>query len=210
MKGDYPQALRELREAERLDSYNATIHNNLGLAYLVRDKIDDAEIHFKKSLSIKNDYTDARNNLGRLYIDVGLYNKAITELEIAATDLTYQYPEKSWSNLGQAYFLSGQYEKAKKSLQKSVKERRDSCFTMNYYGRSLFELKNYKAAAESLDQAVRLCEKSNFEEPHFYSALSFYKIGNVDQARARFNEVLQLYPKSHYAIKAKEMLEILK
>jgi TolA-binding protein len=81
---------------------------------------------------------------------------------------------------------------------------------MNGYGRALFELKEYKAASESLDQAVQLCEKSNFDEPHFYSAMSFYKLGNTEQARARFREVQELYPKSMYAQKAKEMLELMR
>jgi TolA-binding protein len=80
---------------------------------------------------------------------------------------------------------------------------------MNYYGRTLFELKEYKPAAESLDQAVKLCEKSDFAEPHFYSAMSFYKLGNFEQARARFVEVKNLYPKAVYAKKADEMLELM-
>lgn len=210
LKGNYPQALRELIEAERLNPNDPIIQNNLGLAYLVRSKYDDAEKRFKIALELNPKYTDARNNLGRLYIDVGMYDKAINELEIAAADLTYEQPEKSWANLGQALFLKKDYEKAKIALQKSLKERRDSCFTMNFYGRTLFEMQNYKTAAESLDQAVRLCEKTKFEEPSFYSALSFYKLGDTDKARARFEEFLQLYPKSHYTSKAQEMLEILK
>lgn len=210
MQGGYPQALRELLVAERLDPDNPIIQNNLGLAYLVREKIDEAEKRFLKSLSLKNDYTDARNNLGRLYMNVGLHDKAIQELEIAVADLTYEQPEKSWANLGQAYFMAGQYLKAKEAFQQSLKDRHDSCYTMNFYGRTLFELKNYKSAAESLDQAIKLCEKSNFDEPHFYSALSFYKLGKIEQARARFNEILQLYPKSRYVQKAKEILEIIR
>jgi type IV pilus assembly protein PilF len=210
MKGGYPQALRELLEAERLDPNNPTIQNNLGLAYLVREKMDEAEIRFKKALSLDLKYTDARNNLGRLYIDVGLLNKAITELETAARDLTYEQPEKSWANLGQAYFLSSQFEKAKIAFQNSLKDRKESCFTMNYYGRTLFELKQYKTAAQSLDQAIRLCENTKLDEPHFYSGLSFYKLGNIEQSRARFNELIILFPKSKYAEKANEILEIMK
>jgi type IV pilus assembly protein PilF len=209
MKGNYPLALKELLEAERLDPKEPTIQNNLGLAYLVREKYDDAEKHFKNALELNNNYTDARNNLGRLYIDVGLYPKAIQELETAAADLTYEQPEKSWSNLGQAYFMATQYQKAKLAFQNSLKNRHGSCFTMNYYGRALFELKEFKTAAESLDQAVKLCEKSNFDEPHFYSAMSFYKLGRVEQARARCQEILQLYPNSLYAKKARELLEIM-
>jgi len=209
MRGNYPQALASLLEAERLDPSEPTIQNNLGLTYFVREKYDDAEVHFKKALKIKANYTDARNNLGQLYIKVGLYAKAITELEIASTDLTYEQPEKSWAGLGQAYFLSKQYQRAKVAFQNSLKVRRESCFTMNYYGRTLFELQNFKAAAESLDRAVQLCAQGGVDEPRFYSGLSFYKLGDVEQARARFTELVKLTPESRYAKEAKELLGML-
>ncbi len=209
-QGNYPAALRALLDSERMDPSNSTTQNNLGIAYLVREKYDLSEAHFKKALELRPDYTDARNNLGRLYLDVGMYDRAVKELEKTAKDLTYDQPEKSWSNLGQAYFFVKQYERAKVAFQNSLRNRPGSCFTMNYYGRSLFELKQYKFAAESLDQAIRLCEKSKFDEPNFYSGMSFYKLGSVELAKTRFEEILHLYPESTYAAKAKEMLELLK
>jgi type IV pilus assembly protein PilF len=194
----------------RIDGDSAVIQNNLGLAFLVREKFDEAERRFLKAISLKEDYTDAKNNLGRLYVDVGLYKKAISVLEPATNDLTYEQPEKTWSNLGLAFFMSGNYSKAKESFQKSLRDRKDSCFTMNYYGRSLFELKNYRPAAESLDRAVKLCEKDEFEEPHFYSGLSYFKLGEVDLARARLNAMIQLFPKGRLSKQAKDMLETIK
>lgn len=209
-QGNYPAALRSLLDAERLDPKNPTTQNNLGIAYLVREKYDLAESHFRNALIIKPNYTDARNNLGRLYIDVGLYDKAVRELEVSIKDLTYEQPEKSWSNLGQAYFFSKNYKQAKVAFQNSLKNRPGSCYTMNYYGRTLFELSDFKIAAESLDQAIRLCDKAKFEEPYFYSGMSFFKSGSVELAHTRFEELMHLYPESKYAAKAKEMLELMK
>jgi Tfp pilus assembly protein PilF len=209
-QGNYPSALRALLDSERLDPTNSLTQNNLGIAYLVREKYELAESHFKRSLTLDPSYTDARNNLGRLYLDIGMYDKAIHELELASRDLTYDQPEKSWSNLGQAYFFAGQYARAKVAFHNSLKARPANCYTMNYYGRTLFELKEFKTSAESLDQAIRLCEKSKFEEPHFYSGMSLYKLGSVERARTRFEEMLQLYPNGMYAAKAKEMLELIK
>lgn len=209
-KGNYPQALRELLNAERFDAKNHVIQNNLGLAYMVRDRFDDAERHFLKALDLKDDFTDARNNLGRLYVEAGAYPKAIETLKIAAADLTYLNPDKTWSNLGHAYFMSKQFPEAKNAFQKSLGFRRGSCFTLNYYGRSLYEIEKFKEAAESLDQAIKTCEKSKFEEPYYYSALSFYKLGNIDMARARLREVLAYFPKGQFESKASELLEIMK
>jgi type IV pilus assembly protein PilF len=209
-QGNYPAALRALLASEQLDPSNPYTQNNLGITYLAREKYDLAEAHFKRALSLRSDYTDARNNLGRLYLDVGLYDKAVRELEITAADLTYDSPEKSWANLGEAYFFSGKYKRAQGAFLNSLKHRAGNCLTMNYYGRTLFELMEYTTAAEALDQAIQACEKSKFVEPHFYSAMSFYKLGEVEKARARFEEVTTLYPKSSYATKSKEMLELMK
>jgi type IV pilus assembly protein PilF len=209
-KGNYPLALKALLDSERFDPDNFLTQNNLGLAYYVREKYDDAEKHFKRALDIRPDFTEARNNLGRLYMDVGMYDKSIRELKRASLDLTFDQPEKSWSNLGQAYFLAGQFANAKAAFINSLKDRKGSCPTMNLYGRTLYELKEYKTAAESLDQAVEVCGKSNFDEPHFYSGLSFYKLGNVELARARMTEVVTIFPKGTYAGRARELLEIMK
>ena len=210
VRGDYPLALKELLQSEKLDPNNAATQNNLGLAYYVRHRFNKAEMHFQKALKLRPKFTEAENNLGRLYITVGLYKKAIRELKLATADLTYNQPAKSWSNLGQAYFYDRRYRSAKVALARSLRIYHDSCPTMNIYGRTLYDLKNYKSAAQSFDQAIRFCGKSKFDEPHFYSGMSFYKLGEIYKARAQFRELVTLFPSSRYSAQAKKMLEILK
>jgi len=40
-------------------------HNNLGLALIRSQQVDEAIVHFQKALEIKPDYTDARANLNK-------------------------------------------------------------------------------------------------------------------------------------------------
>lgn len=208
--GDFPLALKALLESQKYDPNVAATQNNLGLAYYVRHRFDHAEYHFKRALQLQPNFTEAENNLGRLYIEVGLYKKAIKALKRATADLTYNHPAKSWSNLGQAYFYDKQYSKAKAALENSLQMRHNNCPTIETYGRTLYDLKDYKPAAESLDQAIQICGTSKFDEPHFYSGMSFYKLGEVDKARARFKELVSLFPNSRYTAQAQKMLEILK
>ena len=44
-KGQYPQALASLLQAEKLDPDNAEIQNNLGLAYFVRKEYESSLKH---------------------------------------------------------------------------------------------------------------------------------------------------------------------
>lgn len=210
IKGNYPLALKNLLEAEKYSPNDAIIQNNLGLAYYVRQKYELAEKHFAKAVSLRAEYTDARNNLGRLYVDMGAYDKAIKQLTIADNDLTYTRPEKVWTNLGYAYFAKGDYNKAKTYLLKAVKARRNDCESLSYYGRSLYETKEYRHAAETLDQAIRLCASNRYEPPHFYSALAYLKLGRQNEAEARLEEILKLYPESEYAKKSRELLETMR
>jgi type IV pilus assembly protein PilF len=210
LKGNYPLALQELTAAAKLEPQNPIIQNNLGLAYLVREQYDKAEDCLKMALKLKPNYTDARNNIGRLYIDVGLLQQAISHLEVAVQDLTYQQPDKSWANLGEAYFKIEKYERAKEAFKRSLKDRRENCYTMNYYGRTLYELDDYSAATTALDRAIVLCEKEKLDDPHFYSGLSFYKMGKLDQAKARFQQLISTRADSKYNAKAREMLEIMR
>ncbi len=208
--GNYPQALNELLIAEKLDSSDAVIQNNLGLAYYFRGRPDLAENHLKKALSLKADYTDAKNNLGRVLIDLDKSKEAIDILQQATADLTYPYPEKPLLNLGMAFFAVGNYSAATVSLQKSIQYQRDNCLAQNFLGRIFYEQKIYEKAAAQLDKAAGFCMKSQYDEPNYYGALSYYQVGQKSKAEARLEEIINLYPNGKYSAKAKSMLEIIR
>lgn len=207
-KGHYPQALRELLLAEELDPSNPTVQNNLGLAYFVRNELAKAEEHLKRALELNNDYSDARNNLGRVYIEQGLYDSAIRELNIVTKDLVYPSPEKAYVNLGLAYLKKNDPRTAKNVLQKAIEANNKFCTSHNYYGQALLELREYSSAASSFETALSLC-KNDYDEAHYYSGVSYYKLGNKEKAEARLNEVIKLYPNSDYRKKAVSMLKLI-
>ena len=86
---DYPNALKSLLEAEKLDSTNPVIQNNLGLTYFLRERYDLAEKHLTKAVNLDPKYSDARNNLARVLIEQTKYVAAEKELKIVLNDLTY-------------------------------------------------------------------------------------------------------------------------
>lgn len=209
-KGNYPMALTNLLEAVRLDPTNPVGRNNLGLAYFVRGRYDLAEAQLKEAVSLNSNYTDARNNLGRTYTELKKFDKAIEQLSIAVKDLTYPQPYKLYSNLGYAYFQHRDFKNAKGYLYEAVKMNRDDCYALSYYGRTLFELKEFEASTQTLDQAIRLCAPQRFDEPYYFAGLSYLKIQRREQAEARFDEIIKLYPGSEYAKKSKKILERLR
>lgn len=209
-QGNYPQALKELLTAQQLDDSDPVIQNNLGLAYLVRERYDLAEKHIKNALKMNKDYTDARNNLVGVYIETGSYEKALVEANKVSDDLTYPFPEKAQLNLGIIHFKKQYYEKARDYFLKSLSYQKENCLTSSYYGRTLYEMKKFKEAALALDQAVSLCQRSQFDEPHYYSALTYFQLGKEKQAEARLEEVVKFYTNGQYSSKAREMLEVIR
>ncbi len=208
-KGMYPQALNELLKAEQLDPKNPLILNNVGLAYYVRGKTKLAEEKFRAAIQVLPNYSDAKNNLGRVLIDTHRDSEAVRLLQEVQGDMTYEAPEKTLSNLGMAYFDLGQYQKAEEHLSHSLQIRRENCTTANYYGRTLLEMKRLEQSATALDQAIEFCRSSKFEEPIYFSAMSYFSLGEKEKSRARLEELLKEYPKSKYVAKAKGMLELL-
>lgn len=208
-QGNYPQALTELLTAAELDPGNPIIHNNLALAYYVREKYPEAEQHLKAALEIEPKYSDARNNLGRVYIGMKQYDQAIQELTIVVNDLTYPSPEKAQSNLALAYYKKGDYLKARDVSLAALKSDKSFCPAQSVYGLSLFFLEDYRKAVAAFERTANQCDREK-EESHYYSGLSYYKLGSKEKATARLQEVITLFPEGEYADKAKNMLTIIK
>lgn len=207
--GQYPIALKNLLMAEKIIPQNPVVQNNLGLAYYVRDKFKLAESHLRKAVELDPKYTEARNNLGRILIQNKKYDEALSQLQIAADDLTFNKPENSYSNLGIAYFYKKKFKSAFKFLKKSLKIRRDHCQTYSYYGRSLYELNRFQLAADALSNAVSKCPKEEADPAKFYNAMSQIKLKNVPEAKALFLEISKLSENDDYNRRAKKMLTLL-
>lgn len=207
--GDYPNALKALMEAEKLDPQNPAVQNNLGLIYFMRERYDLSERHLRRALELQNNFTDARNNLARVLIEKGRYNEAEKELNKVLDDLTYQGFARAYINLGLLHFNKKNFSAAATAFGRSIDMQNDDCIANNYYGRSLFEMKDYARATQALDRAISFCQKQLFDEPHYYSALAYYREGQKSKSVARFEEIIKIYPNGKYRDKAKDMLELI-
>ncbi len=207
--GLYPQALQELLLANELAPDNPEILNNLGLAYYVRGKYFEAIENITKALKFKPTFSDARNNLGRVFIDSGKYDQAQVELQRVEKDLTYPAPEKVQANLGLLFIKKNDLKLAKLHLLKAIQINKDFCSGYDYYGQALFRSNDFENAANIFDRAIKICNKLP-EEVQYYSALSYYKLGESDKAIARFEELSLEHTGSEYAQKSEAMLKIIK
>ena len=208
--GRYPEALRELLRAYKINPRNPAITNALGLTYHARGRSDLGIKYLNESLALDPNFTEARTNLVRIYIETKDYKSAQQQLSIVKKDLTYSALDKVYVNEGLLYFDQKQYEKALGPFEKAIEYGRENCPAHHLYGKSLFELKRYQAAATALDRAIIFCQKIGSDEPHYLSALAHYRSGDKRKAAVRFEEITKLYPNGDYFEKSKSLLEIVK
>lgn len=209
-KQNYPAALRELLIAQDLDPANPIVQNNLGLTYFFRERYDLAERHLLKAVSLSSNYTEARNNYARLLIEIKKYKLAEEQLDLVLNDLTYPGFVKAYNNYGLSKFNQKQYADAKIYFKKAFDFEKDNCLAYNYYGRSALELGETQLSVQFLDKAINFCDRALTDEPNFYSALAYYRLGQKSKALARFEELIKLYPDGIYKDKAVRMSELIK
>lgn len=206
-KRNYPAAIRELQLATELDPNNAQAHNNLGLAYFFRDRYELAERALRRALEISPKFNEARDNLARVLIEQGRPDEAIRDLRIVLSDLTYPSADRAWANMGLAYFRRGDFAQARMKFAEAIRMNRENCFAHTLYGRAQLEMGEFRAATESLDNAIQICKDAEFDEPHYFSGLGYLKLGDTGRGLARLEEAIKLFPRGKYAQRAKSMLQ---
>lgn len=99
--GDVDGAIREYREAIRIDPKNPDVHFNLGNALMKQD-LDSAILEFREALRLNPRYSPAHNNLGFALAEKGNPDAAIKEYrEAIRFDQNF---EDAHFNLGDALF----------------------------------------------------------------------------------------------------------
>jgi Tfp pilus assembly protein PilF len=152
--GDLGDALRKGLQATETDPTSPDAAYVVGFVYAARGEYVDAERYFKKTIELDATFTDARNALGQIYNNQGRYPEAIAILEEAAADLLYPTPHLVQGNLGQAYLLAGNYDKAVEWLMRSVREEPRFCVGYFRLGDALSRKGDDAAAEEALGTAV--------------------------------------------------------
>ena len=82
---------------------SATLHNDLGMAYIVQGKLDEAYNEISKALSLKGDLAPGYYNLAYLYVKKGNPEKALEEIkkacDIDSKNIIFQKYYKKVANL---------------------------------------------------------------------------------------------------------------
>lgn len=193
-QGNFTAALRELLDAEKVLPNDPFLHNDLGVAYMGKERFDLAEHHFKKAVALKSDYIPARNNLGTAYLKQKKYDKALECYKQFSTDLLYSTPHFAFSNMGWAYLGKKNNALAHKYFSKALNLKPN--FINAVHGLATTHLQSGNAR-----KAEAIIEKTLKKHPgapvlHADLARTYEALNQPAQAKAAWKRVLLLAPET--------------
>jgi type IV pilus assembly protein PilF len=228
-KGLVEPALEELMKAVELDPNNADAHNLLGLVWLRKGaeaeelstrnqclkgealalekqesdtQFKKAEEQLRKAITLKKDFSEARNNLAVVMIHFGRYDEAVELEEKALANIVYREPYTAQGNLGQAYLEKHDFVRAAKALRQALFEQPKFCVGRYRLAKVYYEQHEYDHAAEEIEQVVG--DKScPIQEAYHLAGMVALRREQRDRAGQMFSRCIDLAPKSCLASECK-------
>lgn len=121
-EGRFDLAVEHFLAARTLQPGNPTVHNVLGVAELKRGNPQKAMESFNQALILAPTYTDARNNRGAVYLQLGQLAQAEADFLGSLTDPTYANRAGVLYNLGSLYLRRGNLQAAVENLRRATSQ----------------------------------------------------------------------------------------
>lgn len=209
LEGDPTGALQQIAKAEAEDPNLPDLWHSKGLAYVEKRDLPTAIECFRKAVTLKPDYADANNSLGKYLMDGGRSQEAIKYLTTAASNPLYVDAYRPLTNLGILYYRRGEYSKSEEYLKKAtIADANRSCIANYYIGHIRLKESRFDEAVRSYDQATRrFC--ASFADAHLAIGIAYEESKQYNLARKKFLEVQKRYPNTQVAEHAMERLRYL-
>jgi len=149
--GRFDEALARVKHAKELDPLT-TQNVNVGLAYHLAGRYDDAIREFKDILALEPDFAIGHLNLGKAYLEKGMMDEALAEFQ---KSVELEKGSLDNPNLACVYALSGRPETAKDILKKLIQQAREGGYPSDRIALVYSTLGDKESAFEWLEKAGR-------------------------------------------------------
>lgn len=180
------------------------LHISKGIIEFDARRYDNARLEFKKALEQRSDDPDANYYLGLVYLD--LNELAEAEKRFKKTIETEPSYQGAHFQLGIIYYKREVYNDALSWFIGAEKTEPDRGMTYYYQGLINHKQGNYEKTPPLFLKAMGLTKEVSLTS-HYYSAISYYKRGILEEAEEEFNETIRLEPESDIARSSKEYIE---
>lgn len=116
--GDVQGAYKEFERAIQLDpNFPEPYFASALLMHLSFKRPEEAVARYKRALTLRPDYSEAKVNLAAVYLDEGRYDEAISLYEEVLNDLLYKTPYIAQNSLGWALYKRGKPEDQGRAIE---------------------------------------------------------------------------------------------
>jgi serine/threonine-protein kinase len=153
LRGRFDEALAEMQIALRLDPFSLPLNESRAYVLMLAGRLEEALARHRETLDLDPHYYKTYNAIGRVYIQMGMYGRAIEMLD-KGRSLESDVPS-AMGALGQAYALDGRHQEARAlltRLEEMARERFVGCTTLALIHCGLGE---HERALDWLENAVR-------------------------------------------------------
>lgn len=194
-------AISHALKALDLHAENAEAAHLVALIYLyfcaagsVDCHLDQAEKYARIAVKNKDNYREAQNTLGVVLVHQERYAEAIAVLEPLTQDIQYPTPEAAWGNLGWAYLLKGEYDRAVDALRHSVALQPEFCVGNFRLGLAYERKGDFTAARDFFSRALETDrpECKGLQDAYASRARALLRLGDERGARGDLERCRQL------------------
>jgi Flp pilus assembly protein TadD len=164
--------------------------NNLGVALVQEDRVQEAIEHFGQALRIKPDFAEAHYNLGGVLMRLGRVQEAIGAFE-RALRLEPDFAE-AHNNLGIALRRMGRIQEAIKHYEQALRIKPDYAEAHNNLGVALEQTGRVQEAIGQYEQALRI--RPDSVEAHYNLGIALAQVGRVQEAIEHYEQALRIKP----------------
>jgi tetratricopeptide (TPR) repeat protein len=201
-QGNFAGALKEFQKAEKKYPDDHLLQYDLGLLYALKERYDEAIVHYKKSLELSPTYGAAMNSLANAYAGKKDWDQAIFYYRKVINDILYATPHFAYTGLGNAYFYKGDLQRSEKNYLEALKIKSDFVRALQGLSETYIAMGRLPEAVEKLEKAVRLVPES--APLHFQLARAYQMSLEFEKAYRSYQKVIELAPETGLADQAEE------
>ena len=181
-KGDAKKAIGLIRRATDIRGDAPSYHMNLGEAYRLAGRLDDAAACYEATLALKPDHAGARNNLANILLEDGRFEDALGHYRQLATQL----PERADVH----YNLANALHRSTRPREAGTAYREALAHDPNHVGAAI-NLGQILAERGALDEAVALFHQALDVDP--LSPEAHYSLANALRDAGRLEDAVASY-----------------
>jgi type IV pilus assembly protein PilF len=149
-EGNWEDAKRNLKIAADIDPNAPEVHEAFALVYQSTGEDELAEASFRKAISLRRNYSRARNNYAAFLYSKGRYRDAEKQLKIVIKDTLYESRPQAFINLGLCKVQLGDFEGAREALIRALAMDRTNRLATLELANVEYELGNWSDAERHL------------------------------------------------------------